>query len=163
MKYILNCCIKLVFSFITQERLTSGNGTHFSLGNSVFLVSVMLILLHILSLINHWSYIFSPLYRCRPTRGIVSSCLTRFLDHTQPRTAVGRTPLAEWSARRIDLYLTTHNTHNRETSKPRWGSTPQSQQASGRRPTPRGHWDRQRGLITSAICTSCKGCLIISS
>ena len=38
-----------------------------------------------------------------------------FLDHTR-RTTVGRTPLDEWSARRRDLYLTTHNTHNRQTS-----------------------------------------------
>jgi len=29
-------------------------------------------------------------------------------------TTVGRTPLDEWSARRRDLYLTTHNTHNRQ-------------------------------------------------
>ena len=29
-----------------------------------------------------------------------------FLDHTQRRTTVGRTPLDEWSARRRDLYLT---------------------------------------------------------
>ena len=28
-------------------------------------------------------------------------------------TILGRTPLYEWSARRRDLYLTTHNTHNR--------------------------------------------------
>ena len=34
-----------------------------------------------------------------------------FLDHTQRRTTVGRTPLDEWSARRRDLYLTTHDTH----------------------------------------------------
>jgi len=40
----------------------------------------------------------------------------RFLDHTQRRVTVGRTPLDEWSARRRDLYLTTHNTHNRQTS-----------------------------------------------
>ena len=39
-----------------------------------------------------------------------------FLDHTQRRTTVGRTPLDEWSARRRDLYLTPHNTHNRQTS-----------------------------------------------
>ena len=32
------------------------------------------------------------------------------------RTTVGRTPLDELSARRRDLYLTTHNTHNRQTS-----------------------------------------------
>jgi hypothetical protein len=29
---------------------------------------------------------------------------------------LGRTPLDEWSARRIDLCLTTHNTHKRQTS-----------------------------------------------
>ena len=39
-----------------------------------------------------------------------------FLDHTQRRTTVGRTPLDEWSARRRDLYLTTHDTHNRQIS-----------------------------------------------
>jgi len=67
---------------------------------------------------------------------MASSFLMRFLDHTQRRTTVGRTPLDEWSARRRDLYLTTHNTHNRQTSISRWNSNPQSQQASGRRPTP---------------------------
>ena len=41
-----------------------------------------------------------------------------FLDHTQWRTTVGRTPLDKWSARRRDLYLTTQNTHNRQTSMP---------------------------------------------
>ena len=40
----------------------------------------------------------------------------RFLDHTQRRTTVGRTPLDKWSACRRDLYLTTYNTHNRQTS-----------------------------------------------
>ena len=43
---------------------------------------------------------------------------TRFLDHTQRRTTVGRTPLDAWSVRRSDLYLTTHNNHNRQTSMP---------------------------------------------
>ena len=38
-------------------------------------------------------------------------------SHTR-RTTVGRTPLDEWSARRRDLYLTTHNPHNRQTSMP---------------------------------------------
>ena len=41
-----------------------------------------------------------------------------FLDHTQRRTTVGRTPLNERSARRRDLYLTTHDTHNRQISMP---------------------------------------------
>ena len=45
-----------------------------------------------------------------------ASSFTRFLDHTQRRTTVGRTSLNEWPARRWDLYLTTHNTHNRQIS-----------------------------------------------
>jgi len=50
---------------------------------------------------------FFFLCRCGPTRAMASSFL-RFLDHTQWCIAVGRTPLDEWSARRRDLYLTTH-------------------------------------------------------
>ena len=38
------------------------------------------------------------------------------LCHTQWRTTVGRTPPDEWLARRRDLYLTTHDTHNRQIS-----------------------------------------------
>ena len=38
-----------------------------------------------------------------------ASSITRFLDHTQPRTTVGRTPLDERSARHEDFYLKTHN------------------------------------------------------
>ena len=45
----------------------------------------------------------------------MTSSFTRFLDHTQRRTTVGRTPLDE-SARRRDFYLSIHNTHNRQTS-----------------------------------------------
>jgi len=55
------------------------------------------------------------LWRCSPALAIASS-FTRFLDHTQRRTTVGRTPLDEWSARHRYLYLTPHNTHNRQTS-----------------------------------------------
>ena len=46
-----------------------------------------------------------------------------------------RTPLDERSARRRDLYLTTQHTRNRHHCLRR-DSNPQSQQASGRRPTP---------------------------
>jgi hypothetical protein len=49
-------------------------------------------------------------------RALASSFL-RFLDHTQSAT-VGRNPLDEWSMRRREFYLTTHNTHNRQTSIP---------------------------------------------
>jgi hypothetical protein len=48
---------------------------------------------------------------------------------------LARTPLDEWSARRRDLYLTTHITHNGQ-PRLRWDSNPQSQRASSRRPTP---------------------------
>jgi hypothetical protein len=44
--------------------------------------------------------------------------------HTQRRTTVGRTPLEEWSARRRDLYLTTHDTHNRRTTMATVGFEP---------------------------------------
>ena len=65
-----------------------------------------------------------PPWHCSPTRAMTSSFLMRFLDHTQRRTTFGRTPLDEWSARRRDLYLTTHNTHNRQTSMPPAGFEP---------------------------------------
>jgi len=71
--------------------------------------------------------LFVSFWRESPQWARASSFL-RFLDHTQRRT---RTSLDEWSARRRELCLTTHTTiNNRNTSNP------QSQQASGRRPTP---------------------------
>jgi hypothetical protein len=66
-----------------------------------------------------------------------ASSFTRFLDHTQRRTTVGSTPLDQWSARRRDLYLTTHNTLS---PCPRWDSNPQFLQANGCRPTPSNVW-----------------------
>jgi len=54
----------------------------------------------------------------RPNVGHGLLILEVFLDHTQRRTTVGRTPLDELSARRRDLYLTTHDTHNRQISMP---------------------------------------------
>ena len=66
---------------------------------------------------------FFFLWRCDSTRVMASSFLM-FLDHTQRRTTVGRTPLDEWWARRRDLYLTTHDTHNRQISMPPVGFEP---------------------------------------
>ena len=77
---------------------------------------------------------FFPLWRCGPTRAMASSFL-RFLDHTQRRITIGRTSLDELSARRRDLYLTTHNTQHRHPC-PRRVSNLQPEQESGRRPTP---------------------------
>jgi len=65
----------------------------------------------------------------------LASLFLRFLDHTWRCATVGRTPLDEWSIHCRDLYLMTHNTHNKRPC-PRWDLNPQSQQASGRRPMP---------------------------
>jgi hypothetical protein len=54
---------------------------------------------------------------CR-CRGLLLCLIT--LRHT----TLGRTPLDEGSVRRRDLYLTTHNTHNRQTSIPAAGFEP---------------------------------------
>jgi hypothetical protein len=57
-------------------------------------------------------------------RGPMASSFLRFRDHTQLRTTVGRTPLDERPARRIDLYLTTDNTDKGQTSMPPVGFEP---------------------------------------
>ena len=90
-------------------------------------------------------------------RTMASSFLRFFRDHTQRHTTVGRTPLDEWSARRRDLYLTTHNTHNRQTSMLPAGFEPTI--SAGERPQtyglrPRGHWDRRLTVIYISICQS---------
>jgi hypothetical protein len=82
----------------------------------------------------------------QPPRWARASSFMRFLDYTKRRTRNGRTLLDEWSARRRNLYLTTHNTHNRQTSitpggirtldLSRWT-------AVDLRLRPRGHWDRR--------------------
>jgi len=48
---------------------------------------------------------------------------TRFQDHAR-RITVGRTPLDEISARRRDHYVTTNNTHKRQTSMAQAGFEP---------------------------------------
>ena len=81
-----------------------------------------------------------------------ASSFMRFLDHTQQRTTVGRTPLDKWPARRRDLYLTTHNTHNRQTSMAPGGirtHNPSRPAAAGLHLRPRSHWDRQYSLHIS--------------
>ena len=82
-----------------------------------------------------------------------------FLDHTQRRSTVGRTPLDEWSARRRDLYLTTHDTHNRQISMPPWDSNPRSQQASGPAARLLRPWVR---IPTGAWIFVCSECRVLS-
>jgi len=61
------------------------------------------------------SYIYIYIYMEQP--------FLMLLDHTR-RTTVCRTPPDEWSARRRDLYLATHDTHNRQISMPPVGFEP---------------------------------------
>jgi len=74
-----------------------------------------------------------------------ASSFTKSLGHTQRRTTVGTTPLEKWSARRRDLYLTTHNIQNRQTSMAPGGIRTHnlSRQADeDLRLRTRGHWNR---------------------
>jgi hypothetical protein len=72
---------------------------------------------------KHYSARCFFLWRNSPQWAMASS-FTRFLDYTQRRTTVGRTLLDEWSARRKDIYLTIHDTHNRQTSMSSAGFKP---------------------------------------
>ena len=73
---------------------------------------------------SYWRY--NPLWVCilQPSSGAIASSCTRFHVHTHRRATVGRTSLDECSVRRRDLYLTTHNIHNRQTSMPPVGFEP---------------------------------------
>jgi hypothetical protein len=81
------------------------------------------ILIRMLWFSSLYTYTYFFLWRCGPTRAMASS-FVRFLYTTQRHNTVGRTPLDKWSARRRNFYLTTHNTHNRETSMPSAGFEP---------------------------------------
>ena len=83
-----------------------------------------------LTILNTDSLTLSPL-ALRPNAGHVASSCMRFLDHTQRRTTVGRTPLHKWTGRRRNLYRTTLTADKHPC--PRRDSNP-PQQASGRRP-----------------------------
>ena len=64
---------------------------------------------------------------------------------TQRRITVGRTPLDEGSARHRDLYLTTHNTHNRRNIHASGGIRTHnlsSRATSDLRLRSLGHWER---------------------
>ena len=84
-----------------------------------------------------------------PPPWVRASSFMRFLDHTQRRTTVGRTPLEEWPARRRDLYLTTQ--HSQQTNIHALGGI-RNHNLSWRAATdirlrPRGHWDRQPDVM----------------
>jgi len=93
-----------------------------------------------------------PPWRCGPTRAIASSLL-RFLDHIQRRITVGRTPLDEWSARRRDLYLTTHNTQHRHPCPRGIRSHNRSKRtAVDPRFRPCSHWVQRYSYVLCLVC-----------
>ena len=80
-----------------------------------------------------------------------------FLDHTKRGSTVGRTPLDEWSARRRDLYLTTHYTHNRQIAMPSVGFEPKI--SAGERPQatrPMRTWVRIPPGTWIFVCYECR-------
>ena len=79
-----------------------------------------------------------------------------FLDHTQRRSTDGRIPLDEWSARRRDLYLTTHDTHNRQISMPPVGFEPKISAGERQGRSPADHSLRRpdhssRGILPTVL------------
>jgi len=72
---------------------------------------------------NEWTffpYFFLWRFDPIPCHGLRLQCFAITLRHN----TLGRSPLNEWSARRRDLYLTTNNTHKRQTSIPTSGFEP---------------------------------------
>ena len=145
-QHILLCCIIYMCGYMFRQiiRSSSQNSENIKLKITIANYTDGQIVFSVLQLHSaHWivtlynlyratGYIYIFLWRCVPTRAMASFFL-RFLDHTQRRITVGRTSLDEWSARRRDLYMTTLNTDRHPC--PRRDSNPQSQHASGRRPT----------------------------
>jgi len=85
---------------------------------------------------SSWIIVFIVLARHPPMdQGLLIHEFSK--SHIQRRNTVGSNSLDEWSARRTDLYLTTHTTLTTDKLPcHRWDSNPHSQQESGRRPTP---------------------------
>jgi hypothetical protein len=81
---------------------------------------------------KHYNSIMFCFWRNSPPNWARASSSTRFLDLSQRRTTVGGTSLDEWLVRRRDLYLATHNTHNRHASMPLVGL--ESATPAGERP-----------------------------
>jgi hypothetical protein len=81
-----------------------------------------------------------------------------YRSHTQWRTTIGKTPLGAWLARRRNLYLTSHNIHNRQISVSPGGILTHNlsrQAAADLRLRPRGHWDRPIKTMLSFLVQKC--------
>ena len=92
---------------------------------------------------------FFPVALC-PNAGhgplIIEVSKSRSKTHTHTHTnTMGKTPLIEWSACRRYLELTTLPRGKHPCPPRNWN--PQSQQASGRRPTPKAAWPLGRAIM----------------
>ena len=94
---------------------------------------------------------------------VTASSFTRFPDHTR-HTTVGSTPLDDRSTHLSDLYLTTHNTHDRHASGEIGTHKLGRRVASDLRLRPRGHRDRH--YVPPAVTATMHGvdsCRIFSN
>jgi len=123
--------------------LNSCRWTHVKLNNKPWNVSV---------------YNFFPLGTTLPSRP--ESTHSQGFTITLRHTALGRTPLDEWSARWRNLYLTTHNTHARHTlmfpaefefAIPAGERPPSRRKAANPSLRPRGQYDRRSVQIRKKL------------
>ena len=135
-------CVKgsQTFSTVLSQIQLSGQDPEAVFSFSIKKHSVILLLLRSLPLpVGLYSLLLFCVHSIRSNTALVR--LGVFIiavarSHSDP--TFGKTPLDEWSALCRDLYLTTHNTHWRQTS--RRDSNPHSKQAHGRRSTPYTAW-----------------------
>jgi hypothetical protein len=84
----------------------------------------IIVILYCVQVPNWFTRIFFPPNGSTAPWGPRPPHFLRPHDHTFRHTTVGRTSLDEGPACRRDLYLTTHNTHKRQTSMPPVGFKP---------------------------------------
>jgi hypothetical protein len=90
------------------------------------LITIFFFFKYVLFKLDVRGYLYEIVTSLRGIINLFSNCSTapsgpgpphyRGLTITLRHTTLGRTPLDEWSAHRRGLYLTTHNTHKRQTS-----------------------------------------------
>jgi hypothetical protein len=110
---------------------------------------------------NTCLYIYIYIWLDSPIWAWASSFRRGFMITHLRHATVGKTPLDEGSARRRDLYLTTHNTHNRQTSMPPVGF--ESTILVSERPKTHALDRTATGIGCQNTCRACKYilCLLI--
>jgi hypothetical protein len=130
--FLIKCVGTFVVCFHTKFRIPSCSGSQLTTvaptaTEEIRASTILFVILHV-------TRMFFPHGKTEPSGPGHPHC--RGFTITSRHTTLGRTPLDDGLVRRRELYLTTPNTHKRQTSCLLPDSNPQSQQASGRRPTP---------------------------